>query len=255
MANLCVNARDAIAGVGKVTIETGAVSFDEKYCTVNTDISCGEYVLISISDNGSGMSKEVIEHIFEPFYTTKNVGKGTGLGLSTVYGIVKQNKGIARVYSEPEYGTTFKIYLPRHLEEVKNISDQETDLIPRGSGETILVVEDESSLLEICQVMLEGLGYQVLIANTPDEALRLTKAHIDEIDLLITDVIMPGMNGRQLVKVLSDIKPGIKCIYMSGYTSTVIARQGLLDKGFNLLHKPFLLKDLAFKVRQTLEQD
>ena len=200
LANLCVNARDAIAGVGKITIETENTAFDEAYCAVHPGFTCGEYVMLAMSDDGCGMNKEVLDHLFEPFFTTKEVGKGTGLGLATVYGIVKQNEGFINVYSEPDKGTTFKIYLPRFVGEAvvpTAISKAET---PKGHGEMVLLVEDEAVILNVGRTMLERLGYTVLTASTPGEALRQTEAHAAEIRLLITDVIMPEMNGRELAE-------------------------------------------------------
>ena len=172
LANLCVNARDAIAGVGKVTIETENIAFDEAYCAVHPGFACGEYVMLAVSDDGCGMDKEVLDHIFEPFFTTKEVGKGTGLGLATVYGIVKQNEGFINVYSEPDKGTTFKIYLPRFVGEAMEPTAESTAETPKGHGETVLLVEDEPVILDVSREMLEQLGYTVLIAGTPGEALR-----------------------------------------------------------------------------------
>ena len=254
LANLCVNARDAIAGVGKITIETKNTTFDQDYCAVHPGFACGEYVMLAMSDDGSGMSKEVLDHLFEPFLTTKEVGKGTGLGLATVYGIVEQNEGFINVYSEEGKGTTFKIYLPRFVGEDMEPITESTPETPKGHGETMLLVEDEAAVLDMGRAMLERLGYTVLPANGPGEALRLAKDHAAEIRLLITDVIMPEMNGRDLAKLISDIKPGLKILFASGYTANVIARHGVLDKDVNFLQKPFSLKDLASSVRQALAQ-
>jgi PAS domain S-box-containing protein len=255
LANLCVNARDAIAGVGKVTIETKNMSFDKEYCDAHTGIACGEYVMLTISDDGSGMSKEVLDHIFEPFFTTKEMGKGTGLGLASVYGIVKQNSGFINVYSEPDKGTTFKIYLPRFVGEAMESTVESDVEVLRGYGETVLLVEDEPLILEVNRAMLEQLGYDVLIAGTPGDALRLTKTNAAEIQLLITDVVMPEMNGRDLAKMIREIKPELGCLFMSGYTADVIAHNGVLDEGVNFIHKPFSINDLAVKVREVLEQN
>jgi PAS domain S-box-containing protein len=255
LANLCVNARDAIAGVGKVTIETENTVFDEAYCAVHPGFACGEYVLLAVSDDGGGMNQEVLDHLFEPFFTTKEVGKGTGLGLATVYGIVKQNEGFINVYSEPDSGSTFKIYLPRFAGEASKPLAASAVEIPKGRGETVLLVEDEAAILLVGRTMLERLGYTVLTAGTPGEALRLAKAHAAEIQLLITDVVMPEMNGRDLAKLIRDIKPGLKCLFISGYTANVIAHRGVLDEGVFFLQKPFSMKDLASKVRQALERE
>lgn len=254
LANLCVNARDAIAGVGKVTIETKNVTLDENYCTGNIEILPGEYVLLTVSDNGCGINKDLLANIFEPFFTTRDVGKGTGLGLPTVYGVVKQNNGSINVYSEPGKGTTFKIYLPRYSGEAEVIKKECSEEIPVGDGETILLVEDEPGIMKMGQIILENLGYRVLAANTPDEALRLAKENSDVIQLLITDVIMPKMNGRNLAEQLHNFFPNLKTLFMSGYTSDVIAHHGVLDQGVNFIQKPFSKKNIAFKVKKVLEQ-
>jgi PAS domain S-box-containing protein len=254
LANLCVNARDAIAGVGKVTIETGNAVFDEAYCADHLGFVPGEYALLAVSDDGCGMDKETIDHIFEPFYTTKGVGEGTGLGLATVYGIVKQNSGFINVYSEPERGTTFKIYLPRHL----GATDREKVEEPQGPAlrglETVLVVEDEPSLLKLAAMLLEAQGYTVLAAGTPGEAIRLAEERDGKIDLLMTDVVMPEMNGRELAQRLLALHPHLKCLFTSGYTSNVIAHHGVLHAGVCFLQKPFSRRDLAEKVREALDQ-
>jgi two-component system, cell cycle sensor histidine kinase and response regulator CckA len=253
LANLCVNARDAIAGVGKVTIETENIAFDEAYCAVHPGFACGEYAMLAVSDDGCGMSREVLDHLFEPFFTTKEVGKGTGLGLATVYGIVKQNEGFINVYSEPDKGTTFRIYLPRFVGEVVEPMAESTAEAPKGHGETVLVVEDEAVILNVGRVMLERLGYTVLTATTPGEALRQAIVHASAIKLLITDVVMPQMNGRELAKLIRGIKPGLKCLFTSGYTANVIAHHGVLEEGVYFLQKPFSMKDLASMVREALE--
>ena len=255
LANLCVNARDAIVGVGKVTIETENTTFDEAYCAIHPGFACGQYVLLAVSDDGCGMSPEVLAQLFEPFFTTKEVGKGTGLGLATVYGIVKQNEGFANVYSEPGKGTTLKIYLPRFAGEALSPTTESTAETPQGRGETVLLVEDEAAILNVGRVMLERMGYTVLTAPTPGEALRLVQARAEEIQLLISDVVMPEMNGRELAKLISDLKPGLKCLFISGYTADVIAHRGVLDQGVAFLQKPFSMKDLAFKVRQALDRE
>jgi PAS domain S-box-containing protein len=255
LANLCVNARDAIAGVGKVTIETENTSFDDAYCAVHPDFVSGEYVMLAVSDDGCGMSQEDLEHIFEPFFTTKELGIGTGLGLSTLYGIVKQNDGFINVYSEPGKGTTFKVYLPRFMGEATGQTAESTPETPRGLGELVLLVEDEAVILSVGREMLEQLGYKVLTAETPTEALHQARQHAAEIQLLITDVVMPEMNGRDLAKSINDIKPGLKCLFTSGYTANVIAHHGVLEEGVQFIQKPFSLHDLASKVRETLERE
>jgi len=254
LANLCVNARDAIDGIGKITIETENVVMDESYCPVPPGTHCGQYVMLAVSDDGRGMDKEILGQIFEPFFTTKDIGKGTGLGLATVYGIVKQNDGFINVYSEPGKGTTFKIYLPRAqgTEAESMVKDIAETAI--GGKETVLLVEDEQVLLNLGTVMLERLGYSVLAAGTPREALTIAKMHVGEIQLIITDVIMPEMNGRDLVQAIIAVKPGIKCLYISGYTANVIVHRGILDHGVHFLQKPFSMKDLAEKVRRALDR-
>jgi PAS domain S-box-containing protein len=252
LANLCVNARDAIDGVGKVTIESKNIIFDADYCAVHPGFIRGEYVLLAVSDDGCGIDKEILEHIFEPFFTTKAVGKGTGLGLATVFGMVKQNEGFINVYSEPGSGSTFKIYLPRYAAAAVQAKAEKEAEIPKGSGELVLLVEDEAVILNVGRAMLERLGYTVLAAASPREALRETRAHAEEIQLLITDVIMPEMNGRDLAKILIGIKPELKCLFTSGYTADVIAHHGVLDADIHFIQKPFSFMDLAVKVRELL---
>lgn len=252
MANLCFNARDAIADVGKITVETKNVVFDEAYCAMHAGFVPGEFVMLAVSDNGCGMDKETSAKIFEPFFTTKALDKGTGLGLATVYGIVKQNGGFINVYSEPGKGTAFHIYLSRHAGEAARVQ-QQTAEIPRGRGETILVVEDEAAILKLTRKLLEELGYAVLTADRPGAAIQLAKDHADKIHLLITDVVLPDLNGKELAARLRDLHPDLQCLFMSGYTANVIAHHGVLDEGIHFIHKPVSRKDLAFKVREALE--
>jgi signal transduction histidine kinase/CheY-like chemotaxis protein len=253
LANLCVNARDAITGVGRVSIETGNVVFDDDFCAKHVGFLPGEHVLLAVSDDGRGMDKETLGHLFEPFFTTKGVGQGTGLGLATVYGSVKQNNGFINVYSEAGKGTTFKIYLPRHAAKAEQIG-QESPTAPAARGhETILLVEDEPAILKMTTTMLERLGYCVLAASTPGEAMRLAKQHSSEIHLLMTDVVMPEMNGRDLARNLGSLYPDLKRLFMSGYTANVIAQRGVLDEGVHFIQKPFSTLDLATKVREALD--
>lgn len=252
LVNLCINARDAINGVGRITIETDNLSFDEDYCTAHPGSERGEYIMLAVTDNGCGMSKEVLDHLFEPFFTTKEIGKGTGLGLATVYGIIKQNKGFINVHSEEGNGTTIKVYLPKYKGEHKEIIQENIIETPMGKGETILVVEDEAIILDVTQAMLEKLKYNVLTAGSPGAAIKLVKAYPGEIHLLITDVVMPEMNGRELSTVLNEIKPEMKCLYASGYTANAIAHHGVLDEGVNFIPKPFSMHDLAVKTRDAL---
>lgn len=254
LANLCANARDAIAGVGKVTIKTGKASFDEAWCARHPGSVPGEYVLLTLSDDGSGMDKETLERLFEPFFTTKEVGRGTGLGLATVYGIVKQNDGYIDVDSEPVKGTTFRIYLPRHAGEAPKAGPERPVEIPKGHGETVLLVEDEQAILDMGKSMLERLGYSVLASGAPAEAISMVEAHTGRIDLLMTDVVMPGMNGKELADRLCAVRPGMKCLFMSGYTADVIANRGVLDAGVEFIQKPFLMKDLALRLREVLDR-
>jgi PAS domain S-box-containing protein len=255
LANLCVNARDAIAGLGKITIETDSVSFDEAYCADHAGFVPGEFVMLAVSDDGCGMDAEIQSHLFEPFFTTKATGKGTGLGLATVYGVVKQNNGFVYVYSEPSRGTTFKIYLPRHAAQAALLPEQESAPIPAAGGETILLVEDEPAILTMTTLMLEGMGYAVIAAGTPGEAIRLARERPGRIDLLMTDVVMPEMNGRDLAGNLLSIYPDIRRLFMSGYTANVIAHHGVLDAGVHFLQKPFSKNDLAAKVREALGRE
>ena len=253
LANLCVNARDAISGVGKLTIETGDVVFQEEYCVDHAGYVPGDYVMLAVSDSGCGMDKETLDKIFEPFFTTKAVGKGTGLGLATVYGIVKQNSGFVNVYSEPGQGTTFRVYIPRHAGSSIEIGLASQSELPLGRGETVLLVEDETAILDMGKRMLERLGYTVLAASKPGDAIRLTEAYSGKIHLLMTDVVMPEMNGRDLAERMQALCPGLKCLFMSGYTANVIAHHGVLDPGVIFIQKPFSMMNLASKVREALE--
>ncbi len=252
LANLCVNARDAMPEGGKVIIETGNVTLTEESCTQLNDATPGNFIKLSVCDNGSGIDADLVSKIFEPFFTTKELGKGTGLGLSTVYGIVKQNKGFIDVASEPGHGTTFSIYLPR-VENEKLLEQQSgVAALPRGI-ETILVVEDDQTILATETSMLQMLGYRVFAAETPAEAILLAEQYSGHIQLLISDVIMPDMNGRELVNLMTTHYPELKTLYMSGYTGDVIAHHGVLEEGVNFLQKPFSLHSLASKVREVLD--
>jgi two-component system CheB/CheR fusion protein len=252
LTNLCINARDAIAGVGKIVIETRNISFAEADATAWED-KTGEYVLLSVSDNGCGMDKETLSHIFEPFFTTKSFGCGTGMGLATLYGIVKQNEGLIHVYSKPKLGTTFKIYLPRASEAATKVKTAIAAEVPRAQGETVLLVEDEISVLNLCQSMLQHLGYTVFAADSPGAAMRQMEEHTGEIHLLITDVIMPEMNGRNLAERIRASKPDMKCLFMSGYPDNVIVDCGVLEQGVHFIEKPFSINELACKMREVLE--
>jgi two-component system cell cycle sensor histidine kinase/response regulator CckA len=253
--NLAVNARDAMPSGGKLTIETSNVSLDEEYARFHAPLRPGDYVMLAISDTGLGMDSETQSHIFEPFFTTKGP-KGTGLGLSTVYGIVKQSGGYIWVYSEPAKGTTFKIYLPRVAERAESaamvVTSEDTAVSEPGT-ETILLAEDETNLRYLARQFLEKQGYRVLEAADGAVAMQIAVAHEGVIHLLLTDVIMPGMNGRELAQRISEIRPQTKVLYMSGYTENVIGHNGTLDAGVRLLQKPFTLRDLKSKVREVLD--
>jgi PAS domain S-box-containing protein len=254
LANLCINARDAIQGVGKITIETGYTVLDEAYCRDHIGFLPGRYVVLTVSDSGLGIDPSIMENIFDPFFTTKGVGKGTGLGLATVYGIVKQNEGFINVYSEKGHGATFKIYLPQHS---GNISEQQPGTekdIPLGRGETVLVVEDDPAILKLGERMLKELGYRVVSANTPAGAIKLINEYSSKIDLLITDVIMPEMNGRDLANRIKMVYPDLKVLYMSGYTANVIAHRGILDSGLAFIQKPFTKAEFGAMIRNVIEE-
>ena len=252
LANLCVNARDAIEDTGKISIETWSVTVDEDYCRNRPEFRPGEFVCLGVSDTGSGMDKKLLESIFEPFFTTKEKGRGTGLGLSTVYGIVKQNNGFINVYSEPGKGTTFTIYLPRHSGQAYE-PERNDVAITRGKGETVLLVEDDADILGISKQMLEDLGYRVICTQNSETAIAMAQENKERLNLLITDVIMPDMNGRELSGLIKSFLPDVKVIYMSGYTADVITHQGVLDDGMHFLQKPFSMRTLAKKVRSALD--
>ncbi len=247
LTNLCVNARDAIQGSGRIDITTGAAAFDEAYCAKHPGFYPGQFLRLSVSDNGSGMKEEVMAKVFEPFYTTKGPGQGTGLGLSTVYGIVQQNKGFIQVKSQPGIGTTFDIYLPRYDGPLP-VVQSESLAIPLARGQTnILLVEDEPAILQITTRILKNLGYKVLPYPSPREAVLHIRDH-SLAHLLITDVIMPEMSGMELAKKVQPVFPGLKCLYMSGYT----AESNLLEEGVHFIQKPFTIKELAEKIHEVL---
>jgi PAS domain S-box-containing protein len=253
--NLAVNARDAMPSGGKLTIETANLELDEKYAETHMGVTPGHYVRLSVSDTGAGMSQQVKEKIFEPFFTTKEKSKGTGLGLSMVYGIVKQSSGNIWVYSEPGHGTTIKIYLPRVEEDLDTLHGRDkTDFLPRGR-ETVLLVEDEPSVRDLAHRLLNQQGYKVLEAANGEEALRVVQEHNgEEIHLLLTDVVMPQMGGKELAEKLETLRPDIKVLYTSGYTDDAIVHQGILEHGTYFLQKPFSLQTLSHKVREVLDR-
>lgn len=252
LINLSVNARDAMPNGGKLTIETTNIHLDEDYCHDHPEFKCGYYVVLTVSDDGIGMDKETMSYIFEPFFTTKEVGKGTGLGLATVYGIIKQNNGFINIYSEPGQGTTFKIYIPGILEKDAELAETSDEIsIVYGTG-TILLVEDDDMVRRVAKTMLKSIGYKVLAAENPEKALVLCKKKDISIDLLITDVVMPGLSGAELRDKIEALRPGIRVLFMSGYTSDVIVHHGVLEKGVYFIHKPFTLNDLSRKVSEML---
>jgi signal transduction histidine kinase/ActR/RegA family two-component response regulator len=253
LMNLAVNARDAMLQGGKVTIRTENADLDETYSLQHLHFKPGRYVILSFSDTGCGMDKETLARIFEPFFTTKEPGKGTGLGLSTVYGIVKQNGGYISAYSEPGQGTTFKIYLPQAEGTVQSTPAVRTaEILPPRGSETILLVEDEEALRTLARNCLENQGYCVLEAADGNAAIATAEKHSGPIQLLLTDVIMPGMNGRDLADRLTELRPTIKVLYLSGYASDLIAQYGVLDPQILLLEKPFTLRALLIKVQEAL---
>jgi len=251
--NLSVNARDAMPGGGHLTIETANTELDDRYSRMHSEVEAGQYVMISITDTGTGMSPEVIDRAFDPFYTTKGSGKGTGLGLSQVYGYVKQTGGHIKIYSEIDRGTTVKIYLPRHV----GLADPRQGAvgalsIPQGSlNDTILVVEDDEHVRTMTAESLRELGYTVLEAASGMEALLLLEDNA-AVDLIFTDIVMPQMSGRQLADTVIEKWPTIRVLYTTGYTRNAIVHNGVLDHGVSLLAKPFSLEQLAHKIREVL---
>ena len=253
LVNLCVNARDAIRGSGQILIETREMVFDEAACAGHVSMRPGEYVRLSVTDTGCGMDAETLAQIFEPFFTTKGVGKGTGLGLATVYGIVKQNHGLIEVDSAMGRGTTFHVYLPRHGIQPHPLVEKSAPVSQKSSAETILLVEDEPAILTMTQNMLQRQGYRVLAAGSSREALRLAQEHAGNVHLLVTDVVMPEMNGRDLARALLSQHPNLKRLFMSGHTADVLALHGMLDEGVLFIQKPFTRKILLDKILEALE--
>ena len=255
LLNLAVNARDAMPSGGRLTIETSNASIDSAYSSANGDVPAGQYVLLAVTDTGTGMKPEVINRVFEPFFTTKGVGKGSGLGLSQVYGFVRQSGGHVKVYSEMAQGTTVKVYLPRFYGADLHNDAAEVSSLPHPAGsadEVILVVEDEASVRRVSVEALRDLGYTVLHADRAERALSFIEAGV-RIDLLFTDIIMPDVNGRELAERVRVIKPDMKVLYTTGYTRNAVVHNGLLDPGVSLLGKPFTIEQLATSVRAALD--
>jgi CheY-like chemotaxis protein len=251
--NLALNARDAMPHGGRLTLETSNAELDAAYASGHQPIKPGRYVMLAVSDTGLGMTPDVQSRAFEPFFTTKEVGKGTGLGLSMVYGIVKQSGGFIWVYSEPGRGTTFKIYLPRMDDDAREpAADRRAGNVQRGT-ETILLVEDDPQLRQLSSSVLAHCGYKVIVAGTPEDGIKIAQENRKDIRLLVTDVIMPRMNGRQLAEQVTKISPKIRVLYISGYTDNAIVHYGVLDPGLWFLPKPFTLAALMAKVREVLD--
>ncbi len=252
--NLAVNARDAMPSGGELIIATSNAELDELYARGHVAIKPGRYVKFSVNDTGMGMTPEVRGHLFEPFFTTKKKGKGTGLGLSTVYGIVRQSGGDISVYSEPGLGTAFNTYLPRMDESLEDVSMSVAREELQGGGETILIVEDEDDVRRLAVRILERQGYRVLEASCGNDALVVSKERKEPIDMVLTDVVMPGMSGRQLADQLIRLRPKIKVLYMSGYTDNAVFHHGVLEEGVNYIQKPFTIGGLMKKMREVLDK-
>jgi two-component system, cell cycle sensor histidine kinase and response regulator CckA len=253
LVNLAVNARDAMPGGGFLSIETANVRIDPTYCQYQLDARPGDYVQLIVSDSGSGMDSETLAHIFEPFFTTKEVGKGTGLGLATVYGIVRQNNGFVTVYSEPGQGTSFKIHFPR-LAAAADVEEEAGAPVVTGSG-TVLLVEDDPLVREMALQMLDEIGYQVILADSPQHAIEICRRDDLQLDLILTDVVMPGMNGKAMVETIESFRPNLKVLFMSGYTSDLVAQRGVVDEGTYFIQKPFDIYSLNEKIQDTLSGD
>jgi signal transduction histidine kinase/ActR/RegA family two-component response regulator len=256
LVNLAVNARDAMPGGGKLAIETCNVDVDLEYAADRANLSPGRYVGLKVSDNGAGMSPEVIGRALEPFFTTKPKGEGSGLGLATIYGIVTQAGGDVRIYSEPGLGTTVTVLLPVTDESAPGgVAPPAASAAPGGSGELVLVVEDEAALREVTRRMLVRNGYRVIVAANGEEAIAAVEGSAGRIDGLVTDVVMPGMQGKEVAERVSELQPGIRVLYMSGYTQGTLGAQGVLEPGVNLIEKPFNQSSLLKKLREALSAE
>jgi CheY-like chemotaxis protein len=255
LAEVCLNAKDALEDTGTITITTGTSLIDRMACEQQPELIPGDYITLAVSDDGQGMDKETLTHLFEPFYTSKKLGKGQGLGMATVYGIIEQNKGFINVSSEPGVGTCVMIYLPKHSNAapLSLVTPSKPETTTKKDTATIVLVEDEPENLEMYRTMLEGLGYNVLAAGTPQECLRLAQSYTGPIDLLVTDVVMPEMNGRELADKFTTLNPSTKCLFMSGYSAEVITRNGVIANGINFIEKPFTMQNFSSKIKQVLD--
>jgi CheY-like chemotaxis protein len=255
LINLVVNARDAMPNGGTIIIETANVELDQAYSDMHIAVNPGPYIMLAVSDTGTGMDAETVKHMFEPFFTTKELGRGTGLGLSTIYGIVKQSGGNIWVYSELGKGTTFKIYLPlADNDQAKSSASKQPQKAVTTANETILLVEDEEIVRKLTGEILKATGYKVLLAKNGQEAIEICQAYGGTIDLMLTDVVMPGMNGKMVADNLKPFRPEMQVLFMSGYTDDSIIHHGVLDPGTNFLDKPFTVDALTSKVSETLNR-
>ena len=253
--NLGINARDAMPDGGKLTVEAVNVLADEDYCRVNPELAPGQYVIVCVTDTGTGMTADVLNHAFEPFFTTKESGQGTGLGLSQVYGFVKQSGGHVKIYSEVGHGTSIRMYFPRYHGEARAIESDADEFRPEGERlETILVVEDDADLRAYVSELLRDLNYRVVVASSAQAALTILLQEEPKVDLVLTDVVMPGINGREMGRRARQIRPGIKILYMTGYSRNAVVHQGRLDEGVELLEKPISQAKLALRVREMLDR-
>jgi CheY-like chemotaxis protein len=253
LANLSINAQDAMPDGGTLTIEATNMEINEQEASGYPQIVPGEYIMIAVSDTGLGMDKATVEHIFDPFFTTKETGRGTGLGLSTVYGIVEKHGGTISVCSETGHGSTFRIFIPRITQKGAKVKEQkpsQDEVI--GGNETILLAEDNEMVRTMTLAMLQSLGYNVLVAENPDQCIKLVMEHKSSIRMLLSDVVMPVMNGRELFDRLCLVLPELKVLYMSGYPSDVIGQHGVLDEGMHFIQKPFSMEALSQKVRDVI---
>jgi len=255
LLNLALNSRDAMPKGGKLTIEAANAILDHEYCRSNPEVSPGQYVLLSVSDTGTGMSKDVLNRAFEPFFTTKESGQGTGLGLSQVYGFVKQSGGHIKIYSEVAEGTTVKIYLPRFFGSKEDDEAADEALLAVGeNGETVLIVEDDGDLRGYLADVVHSLGYGVVTASNANVALDLLNQQNVHFDLMLTDVVMAGMNGRELAEKANNVRPDLKVIYMTGYSRNAVTHHGRLDPHLDVLQKPITQSELAMRIRETLDK-